>query len=166
VSVNRVLIRSAKLEDVDVLCRLYGEFHEFHVKGVPDRLVGLGEPERHDSPKLRSDIAKVINNQNSDILLSLVDNQVVGFAEVYLRKDEPDPARVAYRYGHLQSLLVTEEFRRQGVGEKLLEAAENWAKAIGATEMRLDIWEFPEGPLRFYEKTCYRTLQRKLVRRL
>jgi GNAT superfamily N-acetyltransferase len=163
---NSVLIRSAKVQDVDVLCRLYGEFHEFHVKGVPDRLASLGEPEHHDTPKLRSDIAKVINNQNSEILLSLVDNQVVGFAEVYLLTDKLNPARVAYNYGHLQSLLVSEAFRRQGVGEKLLEAAESWAKTRGATEMRLDIWEFPEGPLRFYEKTGYRTLRRKLVRRL
>jgi GNAT superfamily N-acetyltransferase len=163
---NSISIRSAKLQDVDVLCRLYGEFHEFHVKGVPDRLVSLGEPERHDTPKLRSDVAKVINDQNSEILLSLVDNQVVGFAEVYFRTDRLNPARVAYNYGHLQSLLVTEAFRHHGIGEKLLEAAENWAKARGADEMRLDIWEFPEGPLRFYEKTGYRTLRRKLVRRL
>jgi len=95
-----------------------------------------------------------------------MDNQVVGFAEVYLRKDEPDPARIAYKYGHLQSLLVTEAFRQHGIGEKLLEAAENWAKGRGAAEMRLETWEFPEGPFRFYEKTGYRTLRRKLARRL
>jgi GNAT superfamily N-acetyltransferase len=163
---NSVLIRSAKLQDIDALCCLYGEFHEFHVKGVPDRLVGLGEPERHDTPELRKEIAKIIKNEDSEIFLSLVDNQVVGFAEVYLRNDKPNPARVAYKYGHLQSLLVSEVFRRKGVGEKLLEAAENWAKVRGATEMRLDIWEFPEGPLRFYEKTGYSTLRRKLMRGL
>jgi GNAT superfamily N-acetyltransferase len=163
---DSVLIRSAKLQDIDALCCLYGEFHEFHVKGVPDRLVGLGEPERHDTPKLRKEIAKIINNEDSEIFLSLVDNQVVGFAEVYLRKDEPDPARIAYKYGHLQSLLVTEAFRQHGIGEKLLEAAENWAKGRGAAEMRLETWEFPEGPFRFYEKTGYRTLRRKLARRL
>jgi GNAT superfamily N-acetyltransferase len=163
---NSVLIHSAKLQDIETLCCLYVEFHEFHVRGVPDRLISLSESETYDTTEIHKKLEKIINNEDSEIFLSLVDNQIVGFAEVYLRKDEPDPARVAYKYGHLQSLLVSEAFRRKGVGEKLLEVAENWARARGATEMRLDTWEFPEGPLRFYEKTGYRTLRRKLVRRL
>ena len=163
---NNVLIRLAKLQDIEVLCGLYAEFHEFHVKGVPDRLISLGESENYGTRKIHRDLEKIISGVNSEIFLALVDNKATGFAEVYLREDKPNPARVASKYGHLQSLLVSEAFRRKGVGEKLLEAAENWARARGATEMRIDTWEFPEGPLRFYEKTGYRTLRRKLVRGL
>lgn len=31
--------------------------------------------------------------------------------------------------------------------------------------MRLDIWEFDEDPLRFYERSGYRTLRREMIRR-
>lgn len=161
-----ILIRPAKPQDIEVLCCLYAEFHEFHVKGVPDRLISLGKSENYSTHKIHRDFEKIISDVNSEIFLALADNKTMGFAEVYLREDKPNPARVAYKYGHLQSLLVTETFRRHGIGEKLLEAAESWAKVRGATEMRLDIWEFPEGPFRFYEKTGYRTLRRKLVRKL
>jgi GNAT superfamily N-acetyltransferase len=163
---NDVLIRPAKLQDVEALCNLFAEFHEFHVQGMPDRLVSLGEAENYDTPKIRRELEKIMGDVNSEIFLALVDDKAVGFAEVSLREDKPNPARVAYQHGHLQSLLVTEEFRRRGIGEKLLETTERWAKEKGATEMRLDIWEFPEGPLRFYERTGYRTLRRKLIRRL
>ncbi len=163
---NDVLIRPAKLQDIEALYSLYKNFHEFHVRGIPDRLVSLGESENYETPKIRRELEKIISDVNSEIFLALVDNQAAGFAEVYIREDKPNPARVAYKHGHLQSLLVTEVFRRHGVGEKLLETTERWAKEKGATEMRLDIWEFAEGSLGFYEKTGYRTLRRKLVRRL
>ena len=163
---NDVVIRLARMEDMQALCKLYTEFHEFHVRGVPDRLVSLEEADLHHDAELRNNLDKIINEDGSVILVAEITNQVVGLAEVYIRADEPNTARVAYKYGHLQSLLVTKAFRRQGVGEKLLQAAESWAKGRGATEMRLDTWEFPEGPLRFYEKTGYHTLRRKLVRKL
>jgi hypothetical protein len=39
-------------------------------------------------------------------------------------------------------------------------------KANGASEMRLDVWEFAAGPLEFYERLGYRTLRRALVREI
>jgi ribosomal protein S18 acetylase RimI-like enzyme len=65
-------------------------------------------------------------------------SQIVGFAEVAIHDDEPHPVRVSRRYGHLQSLVVTERSRRQGAGNRLLAAAEEWARKHGATEMQLD----------------------------
>ena len=161
-----VVVRLARMEDMQTLCKLYAEFHEFHVRGVADRLVSLGETDPHHDAELRDNLEKIINEDSSVILVAEIANQIVGLAEVYVRKDEPNPARVSYRYGHLQSLIVTEAFRRHGVGTKLVDAAEQWVKEKGATEMRLDIWEFTEGPLEFYEHTGYRTLRRTLVRQL
>jgi GNAT superfamily N-acetyltransferase len=69
-------------------------------------------------------------------------------------------------YGHLQSLIVTEAARARGVGQRLLQAAEAWAGARGASELQLSCWEFAAGPLGFYEGAGYRTLTRTLVREL
>lgn len=71
--------------------------------------------------------------------------------------------RVGSRYSHLQSLMVVEGFRGQGVGTLLIEAAEEWARERGAREMRLDTWEFVGDPVDFYEKVGYRTSKRRMV---
>jgi GNAT superfamily N-acetyltransferase len=47
-----------------------------------------------------------------------------------------------------------------------MDEAETWARERGAEEMRLDIWEFDDGPLTFYEKRGYGTVRREMVRRL
>jgi GNAT superfamily N-acetyltransferase len=163
---NAVIVRPAGMQDLEALCRLYLEFHEFHVRGVPDRLVSLGEPDAYDCSEMYPKLEKIINNQDSVIFLAEIAHKPVGLAEVYVRQDEPNPARVSRRYGHLQSLMVQEKFRRHGVGTRLVEVAEKWTKEKGATEMQLEIWEFAEGPLEFYQHKGYRTLRRTLLRKL
>ncbi len=159
-----VVIRLASAQDIEALCKLYHEFHEFHVRGVPDRLRSLEA--NSDNAELTSTLKKIISSDDSAIFVAEVEGKTRGLAEVYLREDKVNPAVVSHRYAHLQSLLVTDDLRRQGTGKSLVQTAEKWAKDKGATEMRLDIWEFPEGPLRFYEKLGYRTLRRTLLRKL
>jgi GNAT superfamily N-acetyltransferase len=93
--------------------------------------------------------------------------RVLRFAEIYLRHPEPkNLAIVPKLYAHLQSLSVTEAFRHKGIGNQLLKAAEVWARDHFAIELRLDIWEISEIPLRFYEKSGYRTFRRALAKNL
>lgn len=160
---QKIGVRQANAQDVEALCELYSEFHEFHVKGIPTR---LRSPAGIDNDELRIKIEKVLSNSDSVILVVESNGQVVGFAEVYMRQDEANPYRMSYRYGYLQSMMVNEGYRRRKLGRHLLDAAEQWVKERNAAEMRLDIWEFKGGPLRFYENAGYQTLRRTLVRKL
>jgi ribosomal protein S18 acetylase RimI-like enzyme len=160
---NDLKIRLAGMQDLEALCRLY---IEFHVRGVPDRLRSLGDPEKYDCSELYPKLEKIIKSDDSVIFLAEVDQKPVGLAEVYVREDKPDPARIQRKYGHLQSLIVTQKSRSQSIGKRLVGEAEKWAKQKGAKEIQLDIWEFKEGPLEFYERCGYRTLRRTLTREL
>jgi len=160
---GEAVIRKANKDDFEQLSRLYAEFHEFHVCGVPDRLA------RSDSSRiadLRAAIQKIIAQENAAIFVAEVGGQLVGLGEVYIREDSPSPLKVQHTYGHLQSMIVTEAYRGKGVGTRILKAVEQWSKEKNAAEVRLDTWEFKAGPLVFYEKRGYSTLRRTLVRKL
>jgi GNAT superfamily N-acetyltransferase len=159
-------IRPAVSSDIPALCKLFHAFHEFHAAGVPDRLRSLGPYEVYDATRLAHALLEILNDPDACLFVAEDKEWLVGFAEVYLRQDEPDPARVEYVYGHLQSLMVDAGWRRHGVGAGLVQAAEMWVKQKGASEMRLDTWTFSGDPVRFYEMLGYETLKRKLVRRL
>lgn len=161
-----ILARSAVPSDLRALCALYFEFHEFHTRGVPDRLASLGAPETFDPSELHAALEKIMRSEDAALFVAESDGHVVGLAEVYLRHDEPDPAIVAHCYGYLQSLMVDPAFRRRGIATQLMAAAEGWAKAHGAVEVRLQTWEFAGDPLPFYDHLGYRTLRRTLVREL
>jgi GNAT superfamily N-acetyltransferase len=164
---DTVLIRLAHRDDRDALCRLYHEFHEFHVRGVPERLISLGEPPKsHRRSDLYMALGGIIKDEDSVIFVAELPSGLVGLAEVHARQEEPNPLRVSRRHGHLQSLIVSAAFRRKGIGAQLLRATQQWAKEKDCVEMRVETWEFERGPLRFYERAHYRTLRRTLVREL
>ncbi len=160
-------LRLAEESDLGRLCDLYYEFHEFHAHYLPDYLGTMEEASTKERKVLSNKINEIIRVNDSAILVADCSGQVIGFAEVYLRRPDPtNQAVVPRQYAHLQSLSVIENFRRQGIGKQLLKATEAWAYDRGAVELRLDIWEFSAGPLAFYEKSGYHTFRRTLVKNL
>jgi len=160
---SEATIRPATAADIAALLALYAEFHRFHVASVPDR---LREPEARDDTSVRAALGELLRTEDAAIFVAVDGEQVIGLAEVYLKRDDENPWRVSHTYGHLQSLMVTASSRRAGIGARLVEVAEAWARERGATEMRLETWEFPAGPLAFYMARGYRTLRRTLAREL
>lgn len=159
-------IRPAHRQDLPALCRLYHELHRFTFQGAPDRLRAVNEFDYFGPSWLSLTQAKLIDAINIAIWVAEVNGAVVGLAEVYLREDEKEAQHTAYRFGYLQSLVVSQMWRGRGIGRQLLAAAEAWSRSQGATELRLESWEFDQGPLGFYERQGYRTLRRTLVRQL
>lgn len=153
-------IRPAAEQDIDGLVSLYIEFHEFHVLGVPNR---LRKPDAYDETMLRNTLRELVQRDDAQIFVADCEGTLVGLAEVYLRQDESHALTVAHRYGYLQSLLISAPFRKRGLGKQLVTAAHQWARERNATEMQVEIWEFAQGPLHFYEALGYRALLRHLV---
>jgi GNAT superfamily N-acetyltransferase len=160
-------IRLAVDTDLDALSELYFEFHEFHARHLPKYLRSLGELSAKDREELLSKIAEVIKGNDSAILVAIDMERVIGLAEVYLK--HPDPADRGVNpapYAYLQSLAITESYRRRGIGSQLLRAAEEWAREHGVTDLVLGIWEFPKGPLEFYLKAGYHVYRQSLAKDL
>lgn len=164
---STVRIRFATSNDLDALCHLYYEFHEFHVLGVPDHLASQGEREQQDWKRLRESLTRILSRADAAILVVEVAGGVVGLIEIYLREDDvTNSLIIPYRYGYVQSLIVTKAFRKNGFGKQLLDAGHQWFSEKGAKEIRLDIWEFEAGPLAFYQKVGYRTLKRTMSKEI
>lgn len=67
------------------------------------------------------------------------DGSPTGFVEVGLRS-HADGCDTAHPVGFVEGWFVQENFRRQGIGQALLQAAEDWARQQGCTEIASDTW--------------------------
>jgi aminoglycoside 6'-N-acetyltransferase I len=83
---------------------------------------------------------------NAPVTLPLVifvaeasDHILAGFLEADLRShaDGCDPSRPV---GYIEAWYVAENYRRTGVGKRLLAAAEDWARNQGCREIASDTW--------------------------
>src|SRR5690349_15187132 len=99
-----VKIRQAAEADLDQVLALFHEFHEFHVRGVPDR---LRIPHPYDDAAARETLLSILHNADAALFVAEENERLLGLAEVYLRQDMPHPATLDYVYGYLPSLIVT-----------------------------------------------------------
>ena len=85
--------------------------------------------------------------------------RVVGFLEVGLRShaDGCDPSRAV---GFIEGWYVSKDKRHQGIGRKLLAAAEDWARSQGCMEMASDAWIDNEASQRVHEALGYTVVDR------
>lgn len=87
------------------------------------------------------------------------DRRLVGFLEVGLRShaDGCDPSRPV---GFIEGWYVVEDERHQGIGRKLLDAGEDWARGHGCVEMASDTWIDNEVSQRVHEALGYTVVDR------
>ena len=86
--------------------------------------------------------------------MAVVDEQVVAFILAYQKKP---------LIGHIVTLDVHPDFRRQSIGYHLMERAEERLRQHGAARIILEVAVQNETAQRFYEKRGY--LRQKLLRR-
>jgi len=76
-----------------------------------------------------------------------VEERVVAFVLAYQKKP---------LIGHIVTLDVHPDFRRRGIGQRLMDQAEQRLRARGAERMILEVGVQNDAALRFYEKLGYR----------
>lgn len=88
------------------------------------------------SGKHEAQMRDILADANKVALLAFVDGEAAGFAECSLRPyvDGCDTSPVSF----LEGWFVHEDFRRQGIGRALVEAAKSWARSKGCSEMGSD----------------------------
>lgn len=111
------MIRNAVSKDVEQLAVLMGE---------------LGYPTSKDEMETR--FTRISSNNFYNTKVAEVDGLIVGMIGMMLgfqyNKNE--------NYVRIIAIVVDARYRKQGIGEKLIEKAEEWAKEKGANKLALN----------------------------
>jgi ribosomal-protein-alanine N-acetyltransferase len=83
-------------------------------------------------------------------LVAIVDGEVVGYVMGEIEENEE------MRVGHVVNIAVSEEYRRKGIGTRLMEEMERRFQALGAKRVRLEVREANGGARAFYKYLGYR----------
>lgn len=136
--------------------RLLDALDQIHRERVPWLFRATNEPAR-----TRQEYAELIEGPDST-LITAVAPQVIGVALVLLKSTPAFPVFVPARFAVVDNLVVESAWRRSGVGTALTRAAEDWARARGASWLELGVYEFNDSARAFYEALGYGPVTRKL----
>ena len=151
---QNVLVRPADYEELARINEIRRYVNDVHVAGRPDTF----------RPGFCQELEQVLyrryETENWNILASVVDGKIAGFATVeYLDRPE-SPYNLARRMYHVEEFGVDPAFHRMGVATALVEYMKRDAAQRGYPRIELDMWEFNQGALAFYENVGFQTYSR------
>ncbi|WP_408006315.1 GNAT family N-acetyltransferase [Pseudalkalibacillus sp. A8] len=136
------MVIKATLKDLDKLAELFNKYRVFY-----------GKPSDYEASK--AFLQERIENEESVIYLALEECEsktAMGFVQLY-----PIFTSVGLkRQWLLNDLYVDQEFRRQGIGEKLLSKAKELSHQTGSSGILLETAEDNIGAQHLYEKFGYK----------
>jgi GNAT superfamily N-acetyltransferase len=151
-----VTIREAIQHDYDAVNSLIKETQEEHAAALPgifahvDHVVAMGW------------YRSFSDHNHKTVLIAEWDHIPVGVAMLELKKSPAYAALVPRSYVQLNEIAVTAKHRRKGIGRKLVESAVQWAKDRNALSLELNVWEFNQAAIGFYQSMGLVTLNRTM----
>ena len=136
--------RLATKDDVQEISSLFTEFYAYNASQQPKYYVASKEDGEYPNT--------VISSHNGDILVAVVNGEIVGFIHLEEDKTPPYPSVATHRFACIVDFIVTEQYRRDGIGRLLLEEAKQWAQSRQLEYLELIILENNDLGRSFYER--------------
>ena len=130
-----VRIRPAAEADLPELVELLRQLFELEQDFEPD------------ASKQQSGLSLMLESPFAELLVAECGGRVAGFCGVQLQISTAMGSYAA----QIEDLVLHPEFRRRGIGSRLLDAAGAWAKQRGARRLQLNCDDQNLPAMRFYE---------------
>jgi ribosomal protein S18 acetylase RimI-like enzyme len=156
-------IREATEADYEQLCELFTELDAVHNRALPHIFRPADGPARS-----RELLSGFITDEQVALFVAenKADGQLLGLVQVAVNATPDIPILVPRRLGRMNDLVVKQKWQRVGIGQALVEQAQQWVLAQDATEIQLGVWEFNQEAIAFYEKLGYTTAKRTMLKAL
>jgi diamine N-acetyltransferase len=152
-----IRIRDAEVRDYTQVNGIAAEYQAEHADALPDVFAltknVLGRPWFNSFIGSADKAVRVAETPEGEI---------AAFAMIETKRSMPYAAFVPRKDAVIYELGVASQFRRQGVGSRLLADCREWAKARGADSLELTVFEFNRRAIDFYESAGMETLSRTM----
>lgn len=108
----------------------------------------------------------MISDESTAVFVAELEGNILGFVQAIVREAADIPVLVPRRYAIIDGIVVMSKYKKRGIGGMLMKRIEEWTKEKGASSIELNVFEFNEEAITFYESLGYMTLSRKLSKDL
>ena len=151
---ENLIIRYSKRTELASVNNIRKQVNDVHVNGRSDIF-------REDGWQfIEPFIYTRFDAENGGVIVATIEDKIVGFAVVqYIIKPET-PFGKERKYYHVEEFGVDENHRRKGIATAIIDFAKKDAKRRGFRRIELDMYEFNDGVLAFYESVGFKTFRR------
>ena len=147
-------VRLARENELERVNELRKQVNDIHVAGKPDVFKpGFDEV-------LQNHIYTIWNDPEQSIAVAEKDGVICGFAVLHHINRPESPFMKERDFLDIDEFCVDEAFRRKGIASEMIAFIREFAKEKGFHRIELNMWEFNQDALAFYEAAGFRTFRR------
>ena len=147
---NTTLIRNSNPNDTDSVYSLLCIIANLHKNGRPDMFPDL------ISKYTPQEVYERLLKDENGVFVAERDGRVVGYVFCDIIKEGNGLTL------YIDDLCVDPEVRSRGIGRMLIDRAKEYAKEKNCGFLMLNVWEFNENAVAFYEKYGFSTRTRHM----
>ena len=149
-----MVIRFAKEDELERINVLRKQVNDLHVEGKPDVFKpGFNE-------ELQNYVYYIFKDPEQKIVIADKDGEICVFAILHHIYKPENPFMKVRDFLDIDEFCVDEKHRREGIATALVEFIKNFAKEQGYHRLELNMWEFNQDALAFYEAAGFETFRR------
>lgn len=143
-----IIIREATIADAALLAELNADVQRHHAEAKPERYK-MPVP---NNPALIAIYKERLQAEGNFLFIAELDNEPIGYIHCQIRENEDNPFTVAFRNLVVNEVSVNKNHRGEGIGQILMDKAEELAGQLEITEISLGVHAFNEEAIRFYKR--------------
>jgi ribosomal protein S18 acetylase RimI-like enzyme len=149
-----MIVRFAKESELDRVNELRKQVNDIHVEGKPDVFKpGFGQ-------ELRDFVKVIWNDPEQEIVVAEDDGVICGFAVLHHINKPENPFMKERDFIDIDEFCVDKDHRRKGAASAMVSFIKEFAKEKGFSRIELNMWEFNQDALAFYEAAGFKTFRR------
>ncbi|QKF99146.1 GNAT family N-acetyltransferase [Aeromonas hydrophila] len=150
-------IRKAREQDIDAILELNRQIGEIHFAQAPQVFCP-------PSPEERAFLLAAIVAEGRLFCVAEQEGAVAGFLTARIDINETIPFLSKEPICRIGTLVVDEGHRSRGIGKALIAHCDEWGKAQGASQLRLEVMAFNERAKALYERLGFKMLSQTMAR--
>ena len=147
-------IRFAEENELNRINELRRQVNDLHVAGKPE----VFKP--GFSQELQDYIRMIWDDPDKEIVVAELDGVICGFAVMHHINKPENPFMFERDYLDVDEFGVDDAYRRHGVATAMIDFIRDYAVKNGFHRIELNMWEFNEDALAFYEAAGFSTYRR------
>ena len=156
-----LIIRKANIDDYDKINKLYWQSDCFHYNNEP-----YIYEKTNDGYRTKEYIELLINEKINIFIVLEKEKEIIGFLFAYEETKGNLPFHKKRKYIVIDNIVIDENYRNNGYGEKLLSYIIEYAKNGKYNDIVLNVYRFNENAIKLYKKKGFKIITQDMILKL
>ena len=156
-----LIIRKANIGDYDKINKLYWQSDCFHYNNEP-----YIYEKTEEGCRTKEYIESLLNEEKNILIALETEKEIIGFLYAYEETKGHLPFHKKRKYIVINNIVIDENYRNNGYGEKILDYIIEYAKNGNYNDIVLNVYGFNKNAIKLYKKKGFKILTQDMILKL